>query len=100
MLTPAEYLHKNFPIIPCNGKIPKAKAWQKTNFTIDDFHNGDNIGLKLADITDVDIDNVVAHRYIRKYLLPSSAIFGRKSNPNSHILFKGKSKHKKFNLPE
>ena len=100
MITPAEYLNKKYPIIPCNGKIPKVKAWQKTNFTIDDFKNGDNIGLKLAEATDLDIDNQIAHKFIRKYIAPSSAIFGRKSNPNSHILFKGKSKYKKFFLPE
>ena len=100
MITPQEYLNKKFPIIPCNGKIPKIKAWQKTNFTINDFHNGDNIGLKLAEITDLDIDNKIAHKFIRKYISPSSATFGRKSNPNSHILFKGSSKHKKFFLPE
>jgi len=96
MITPQEYLDKNKKIIPCEGKIPTKKSWQKTDFTIDDFNLGDNIGLKLVEDVDIDVETNRCNPFIQKYLKPCAAVYGRGDRPRSHYLFKGKSKHKKF----
>ena len=112
MITPAEYLNKKLPIIPCgnwivnkktkkleyNSKAPRVKEWEKTEFKLEEFKPGDNIGLKLKDHSDADIDNPKALVFVNKYIQPCSAVFGREKQPGSHLLFKGKNKHKKFNL--
>ena len=98
MITPAEYLNKNLPIIPCNEKKPLVKEWQKKDFKLEDFKPGDNMGLKLKDFSDADIDNPKAFPFINKYIQPCSAVFGREKKPGGHLLFKGKNKHKKFFL--
>ena len=95
MITPAEYLNKNLPIIPCNEKKPLVKEWQKKDFKLEDFKPGDNMGLKLKDFSDADIDNPKAFPFINKYIQPCSAVFGREKKPGGHLLFKGKNKHKK-----
>ena len=112
MITPAEYLNKKLPIIPCgnwivnkktkkleyNSKAPRVKEWEKTEFKLEEFKPGDNIGLKLKDHSDADIDNPKALVFVNKYIQPCSSVFGREKQPGSHLLFKGKNKHKKFNL--
>ncbi|MBC8295575.1 MAG: bifunctional DNA primase/polymerase, partial [Pelagibacterales bacterium] len=98
MITPAEYLNKKLPVIPCNGKIPIAKAWQDNDFTIADFKPGDNIGLKMSEHIDIDIDNPICKKFLPLYMEQPSAVFGRKSNPQSHHLYKGKANFKKFSL--
>jgi len=57
MKTPTEYLNKNLPIIPCDGKIPINKSWQDRDFNAEDFKPGNNIGLKMEKHFDIDIDN-------------------------------------------
>ena len=98
MKTPAEYLNKKLPIIPCKGKIPIVKGWQDNDFTIDDFKPGDNIGMKMSEYFDIDIDNPICKKFLPLYMEQPSAVYGRKSNPQSHFLFKGKAKFKKFAL--
>ena len=98
MKTPKEYLDKGYPIIPCRGKVPTAKAWQDNEFKIEDFGPNVNIGFKWNGYFDVDVDNPIAKKYIPIYLEPCSAIWGRKSNPRSHFAWKGKPTHKKFAL--
>tara|TARA_R110000803_G_scaffold170913_2_gene233857 strand:- start:345 stop:2903 length:2559 start_codon:yes stop_codon:yes gene_type:complete len=98
MKTAIEYLNKNELIIPCDGKIPKVKEWQKKEFTINDFEPGDNFGLKLRDYTDIDIDCQRAVSFIFKYVEPCSAVFGRGNKPISHYLYRGSAKYKKFSL--
>jgi len=113
MKTATEYLDKKLPIIPCgnwlpnkqtgkieyNPKAPRIKAWEKTDFKISDFKPDDNIGLKLKDHTDVDIDHPICLPFIDKYIQPCSATFGRANLPKPmHLLFKTKSKFKKFAL--
>ena len=34
MQTPKEYLNKNKKIIPCKGKLPTEKGWQKRDFDL------------------------------------------------------------------
>ena len=79
MKTAAEYLDKKLPIIPCgnwiknkktgtieyNSKAPRVKAWQKTDFKIEDFKPEDNIGLKLKNFSDVDIDNPACYLLLK-----------------------------------
>ena len=112
METPTEYLNKNLPITPCgnwaknkktgaleyNSKAPRLGEWQKKECKLDAFKPGDNIGLKLTDHSDGDIAHPKAFPFVEKYIQPCSAIFGREKQPGGHLLFKGKSKHKKFNL--
>ena len=98
MKTVAEYLNKNKSIIPCNGKIPVIPEWQKKEFKLEDFKPDHNIGLKLKEDTDIDIDSQRALPFIYKYVQPCSAVFGRGKKPISHYLFKGISKYKKFFL--
>jgi transposase len=98
MITVQEYLNNNKPIIPCNGKIPIIKEWDKKIFSLNDFKPENNIGLKLSEDIDVDIDSQRALPFINKYMQPCSATYGRGNKPISHLLFKGKSKFKKFFL--
>ena len=56
MKTPEDYLSNNKTIIPCNGKIPIAVEWDKRNFKLEDFKPEHNIGLKLSEDIDVDIE--------------------------------------------
>ena len=98
MKTVAEYLNKNKSIIPCDGKIPVFAEWQKKEFKLEDFKPEHNIGLKLKEDTDIDIDSQRSLPFIFKYVQPCSAVFGRGKKPVSHYLFKGISKYKKFFL--
>jgi len=98
MITPTEYLNKKLPIIPCKEKKPIVAEWQRKDFKIEDFKPGDNMGLKLKDFTDIDIDNPKALPFINKYIQPCSALFGREKQMPMHQLFKGQNKHKKFAL--
>ena len=98
MQTPKEYLNKNKKIIPCKGKLPTEKGWQKRDFDLEDFKPGSNIGLKLVDDVDIDVETNKSLPFINRYIQPCSAIYGRGNRPRSHLLFKGKSKHKKFSF--
>ena len=98
MITPAEYLNNNKAIIPCIEKVPTQKEWEKKEYKLEDFGPENNIGLKLKDDIDVDIDTQKALPFVQKYIQPCSAIFGRGKKPISHLLFKGKATHKKFFL--
>jgi len=100
MKTPQEYLNKKLPIIPCDGKIPIVKSWQDRDFNEEDFKPGNNIGLKMAKHFDIDIDNQLCKKFLSYYMETPSAIYGRKSNPGSHWLYKGAAEYKKFALPK
>jgi len=113
MMTVAEYLEKKLPIIPCGNnilnkdtgvleykaKVPRIKNWETTDFKAADFIADDNIGLKLKDHTDIDIDHPKALPFVDKYIEPCGALFGRYNLQTAmHHLFKTKSKFKKFVL--
>ena len=100
MKTPQEYLNKKLPIIPCDGKMPIFKSWQDRDFNEEDFKPGNNIGLKMAKHFDIDIDNQLCKKFLSYYMETPSAIYGRKSNPGSHWLYKGAAEFKKFALPK
>ena len=96
MKTPKDYIDKGKSIVPCEGKKPYHKDWDNKDFTINDFKPGDNIGLKLVDDVDIDIETPISNPFINRYIQPCSAVYGRGKRPRSHLLFKGKAKHKKF----
>ena len=98
MRTPEEYLNKNKQIIPCDGKKPIKDGWQKKTFNLEDFKPDNNIGLKLNEDSDIDIETNLCLPFVEKYISPCSAVFGRGEKPRSHFLFKGVSKAKKFIL--
>lgn len=100
MKTPQEYLNKNLPIIPCDGKVPVARSWQDRDFNAEDFKPGNNIGLKMEKHFDIDIDNELCKKFLSYYMETPSAIYGRKSNPGSHWLYKGAAEFKQFVLPK
>ena len=95
-----DYISNGFNIIPCqqNTKIPKGLNWQEQKMNINNFSKGDNIGLHLTKFIDIDIDNPVCQKFLNQIKLKSNLIYGRKSNPNSHILFKGIEKFKKWSF--
>jgi|TARA_Y100000296_G_scaffold85610_1_gene122053 hypothetical protein len=113
MKTPQEYLNKDYNITPCgtkdpetgefNPKRPKLPKWQdpKNKATIKDFNGKDNIGLITDLVMDLDVDNPKVKEFINLgYLKACNAIYGRKSNPKSHYVFKGQTEYKKYSLPK
>ena len=87
MITPEEYLNHNYNVIPCyeNDKRPKGDDWENKPSKLERFGPGDNIGLHLLDHIDIDIDNPVAHKFLARIKQMGCAIYGRKSNPESHF---------------
>ena len=111
MKTPQEYLDKGYNITPCgaknpetgefNPKRPKLKDWPKQKATLKDFNGKDNIGMIHDQDINVDIDNQKVKGFINLgYLQSGGSIYGRKSNPESHYVFKGQTEYKKYCLPE
>ena len=98
MLTAEEYISKNFDIIPCekNSKQPKGSNWQNQITKIENFSSDDNIGLHLINYIDIDIDNPVCKHFLEQIKSKSNLIYGRDSNPEAHILFKGNINYKKW----
>ncbi len=97
METIEQYKENNYSIIPCkkNSRVPIGKDWQNTEHA---FNPGDNIGLHLLEHIDIDIDNPVCHRFLIDIKTRGCAIYGRESNPESHLLFKGKAEFKKWTM--
>lgn len=95
--SPKAWIHEGYRVFPCNDKSPLVK-WQTENKKI--FYDGNAIGLYLQGVTDFDVDNPVAHTFIKEYLGKCGAIYGRLSNPNSHYLFKGDYEFKQFVIPK
>jgi P4 family phage/plasmid primase-like protien len=52
------------------------------------FHDGDNLGLKLDVLTDVDLDCPESLELAKYFLKPSEWRFGHKSKRNSHLLYR------------
>ena len=99
--TPKTWLEAGYRVFPGVGKQPKKNIkWSSENYSEKDFNDADNIGLVLKGVTDFDVDNPVAHKFIKDYLKPGGACYGRRSNPNSHYLFKGDNPFKQFVVPK
>lgn len=93
---------QNLKFIPLknHSKEPRDYGWSKKIYFDKDFDNSGNVGLHLVDVIDIDIDNPLCHNFLEKIKNNAGVIFGRKSNPNSHLLFKGNTPHKKFVMHE
>src|SRR3990172_9528190 len=94
MRTEAErYIQAGWQIIPIphGAKAPKIKEWQKRIFSADDIHDNENIGIKLGacsgNLIDIDCDWPEARVLLPHYLPPTTGVFGRLSNPDSHHLY-------------
>jgi len=91
--------------IPLGVKNPGFPGWQKLRLTADDLPkhflepssdddgpDGQNIGLLLGDpsngLTDVDLDSPETVALAARFLPPTGAIFGRRSKPRSHWLYR------------
>ena len=94
-----DYKKLGLHIIPCypGEKRPKYDNWQN-DFMPKHFDSKDNIGLPLFNLGDVDVDNPIAKKFLG-YIKSQKAVFGRASNPRSHLIYKGDFTHKKFALP-
>jgi len=93
------YFKENLPVIPCynNSRKPIGDKWQdKPTGDIKRFSPGDNIGWHLLEETDIDIDNPNCHKFLNGVKTRCCAVYGRKSNPQSHLLFAGKNEFKKW----
>ena len=91
-------INQNLKFIPLKhkSKLPRDYGWDKMEYTPQDFKYGDNIGLHLVDVIDIDIDNPTCHKFLDKIKSKCGRIYGRKSNPDSHLQFKGNTAHKKI----
>jgi hypothetical protein len=89
---------KPIPLKP-REKLPKLKGWQ-TEDQVDKFTDGDNIGCVLGQCVDVDCDWPDVSRYVQ-FLASTEAIFGRASNPVSHLIYSAPgTKSFKFTCPK
>jgi hypothetical protein len=97
-----EWIDKGYDITPCKNKKPFLKDWHNKTLTKEDWKQYSNcqIGLKLKDLVDIDIDNHVVRRFIGYWLKTDGAVYGRKSNPNSHYLIKAECEPKKYIMPQ
>ena len=101
MNTPEQYIENKIPVIPCkrNTRIPIGSDWQHKPIDINRFNPGDNIGWHLLEQTDIDIDNPICHKFLDVIKTRCCAVYGRKSNPQSHLLFTGKNEYEKWTMP-
>ena len=76
-------------IIPCDTKQAVVEKWSDPDFKITKEewrieHATKQIGLRLDQYIDFDIDNDVVNRFTSDHIKSCGAIFGRKNNPSSH----------------
>lgn len=102
-ITYDDWYDQGHEVIPCKDKKPVIKEWTKQKFQREvwkhKYSTGYQKGLKLGGKTDFDIDNHFAKRFI-ELLKSCGAIYGRKSNPNSHYLFLGELESYKYIMPK
>jgi|TARA_A100001201_G_scaffold1853_2_gene4765 hypothetical protein len=92
-------------IIPCDTKQAVVEKWSDPDFKITKEewrieHATRQIGLRLDQYIDFDIDNPIVKKFVADHIKSCGAIFGRKNNPSSHYLWSGTSDYKKFSLPK
>ncbi len=91
-----------YTVVPVRGKTPwdvrtdqPLREWQKASFTMADLPSvfagrvitGVGVHLGRSGLADVDCDTPEAVR-AASLLLPSTATFGRVSNPTSHYIYR------------
>ena len=103
--TYVEWIEQNHDVTPCLNKQPIVKGWTKQeNYVLvsewKKKYLNHQVGLILNGKTDFDIDNHFIKRFVGKHLKSCGAIYGRKSNPLSHYLFKGELTPFKYTMPK
>ena len=95
-----EWTDLGFSIIPCNiSGVPTVQNWQKGFFrNVPADYKSNVYGLRLDKIVDIDIDNPIVQKFLNEIIC--GAMFGRKSNPISHLLYKGETKNISFIVPK
>jgi len=93
-----KYIKKSWAPIPVPGgkKAPRIKAWTELRLTEKEleggFPEGSNIGVLLGEpsggLIDIDIDSDEAVAFAEAFLPKTKAIFGRKSRPGTHRLYR------------
>ena len=89
-----EYFQRGWKPVPVDRKSKKARgsSWQKRPYDPHQFNgNAINVGVQFGEasqgLCDVDLDCSLAVGLAPEFLPPTSAIFGRLSNPASHQLY-------------
>ena len=99
---PYSWINQGYDITPCKDKRPIVSGWQNKTFKFNQWEDNYmpfQIGLKLNGLVDFDIDNHFIRRFVKRYLkfgVRGGASYGRQGNPESHYLFLGDLKPKKF----
>ena len=103
-LTYEDWYDLGYTLVPCEGGRPTVKKWSDADFKItkEEWKNkyaDKEIGLRLDNVVDLDLDNTRAKVFAHKYLTNCGTISGREHNPTSHYWFKEKLSPQKFSLP-
>ncbi len=102
-----EWLELGYTVFPCSSDgVPLLVQWQKqiinlkTHSKIIDKNNWKSgvLGVRLDDLVDLDIDNPKMEKFLDEIVC--GAMFGRPSNPLSHMLFKGTTENISYTVPE
>jgi len=99
-----DWYNLEYTLIPCEGGKAILKRWSSLEFIIKkeewkSRYLDKQLGLRLDNLVDFDIDHTRAKEFANKWIKNCSAIFGRDHNPTSHYLWKQKLAPKKFILP-
>ena len=87
----ALYISRGWSVVPLTTKTKDCYApnWQTIEFTPEDFGENDNIGIKsLNGLIDLDLDSDEVVALASHFLTPTGTVYGRKSKPRSHWLYK------------
>ncbi len=106
-----EYARRGLAIVPLpyQSKKPVLRGWPKLEIAQQDIYRhlgaerqnvGVILGTRSGGLVDIDLDSPEAVRLATFFLPPTDAVFGRKSKPSSHYLYKcADAEYKKFNSP-
>lgn len=88
--TVKSYIDRGWAVIALPPGVKRGREnWQKKNYDVADFNDGDNVAVKLGDpsggLVDVDLD-VPEAVAVGRMLAPTTACFGRPGKPESHYL--------------
>lgn len=83
------YINKGLSPIPLKQgtKEPRDSGWPNRDYTPDEIADTDNVGTRLGDVVDADLDTQEAVLLAHHFLPPTQAVFGRLSKPRSHYLY-------------
>ncbi len=104
-ITYGDWYDLGYTLVPCEAGRPKVLSWSSPDFKITkeewkNKHTDKEIGLRLDNVVDLDIDNNRAKVFANKYLPNWPTISGREHNPTSHYWFKARLPAQKFSLPK